>query len=303
MRTDRFDAVLALEVVAGDATPPQALDPHAAGTLAAHLANDLARVHPPLDTLHLITVGAHYDPTELLRPGWPLHVELAALATRAPRAADSVGQVLAFGTHDGQLPGVLPVDAALAGGPLRVLPITLLGAAEPLAAARDVLEARLLETGMASAATALFAQQAFGLRVEHARLLSLHDLAALTALQYQHAGLGALWPLIEAALLDPAGEVWLDAAPEPLACWREGEARIALFDHTTWCRRHAVAFANDLAHDRGHDSADALADDAALERRWQRFQMRQRQFAAVFEAHALPWRYVHLPAGQPREAL
>jgi hypothetical protein len=37
----------------------------------------------------------------------------------------------------------------------------------------------LLETGMAEARTALAAQQAFGVAIEHARYLTLHDLAAM----------------------------------------------------------------------------------------------------------------------------
>jgi hypothetical protein len=287
MPSDRFDAALALEVVAGDASAPHALTQAEAATLAAHLAADLARVHPPAAELTLVTVGAHYDPVELLRPGWPLHVELAQLAARAPRAPGAAGQLIAFAAHDGRLPGVLPVDAALAGGPLRLVPLLLGGDGAALAPARERLEATLLEAGMASAATALFVQQAFGLRIEHARLLSLHDLVAMTALQYEHAGLGALWPIIEAGLLDPERETWLDAPPEPLACWREGEARIALFDTPAWRARHA-----------GEER-----DEATLERRYARFEMRQRQFAAVLDAHALPWRFVHLPAGQPREAL
>ena len=287
MSTHRFDAALALEVAAGDAETPRLLDHTGAGVLAAHLAGDLARVHPPVADLTLVTVGAHYDPTELLRPGWPLHAELAQLAARAPRAPGAAGQVVAFGAHDSRLPGVLPVDATLAGGALRRVPLVLTGDPVTLTDASTALEASLLDTGMASAATALFAQQAFGLRVEHARLLSLHDLAAMTALQYRHAGLDALWPLIETALLDPAREAWLDAPPEPLACWRDGEARIALFDAHAW---------------RQHYAEDTL-DQAMLERRFARFEMRQRQFAAVFEAHALPWRFVHLAPGQTREAL
>ena len=95
------------------------------------------------------------------------------------------------------------VDATLAGGALRLVPLVLTGDPVTLTDASTALEASLLDTGMASAATALFAQQAFGLRVEHARLLSLHDLAAMTGAigAHKHRCLGAR------RLDAPAGEI------------------------------------------------------------------------------------------------
>ena len=48
----------------------------------------------------------------------------------------------------------------------------------------------------------------------------------------------------------------------------------------------------------------AGADAAALGRAFERFQMRQRQFAAVLGAHAIPVTFDHCPAGQdPRAVL
>src|SRR3546814_9326192 len=64
----------------------------------------------------------------------------------------------------------------------------------------DAFERELIERGMAGADTALAAQDAFGLRIEHARYLTVHDLAAMTALQYEHAGLAALWPLLDVGI-------------------------------------------------------------------------------------------------------
>src|SRR3546814_4530153 len=94
-----------------------------------------------------------------------------------------------------------------------------------------------MERGMAGADTALLAQEAFGLQVEHARYLTLHDLCALMAMQYDHAGLAPLWPVLETALLSPDREAWLDAPPEPLLRYADREARIALLtrseEHTS----------------------------------------------------------------------
>jgi hypothetical protein len=279
---------LALELAPGSAAAHMALDQDAAGALAALIARDLARLEPAVATLQLTVSGAHYDPVELLRPGWPLHAALAQLASRAPRAGADGGRIIAFGAHAGRMPEVLAPAADYAGGPLRLLPFILDGDDHALLAqVADVFERRLLEQGMAGAQTALDAQARFGLQVEHARYLTVHDLAAMSALQYEHAGLAPLWPIIETALLAPGREVRLDAAPEPLLHYRQGEVRIALLSADAWRARHAP---------------DDAADCATLARRFEQFQARQRQFAAVLGAHGLPVLFVHC-GGDPAQEL
>lgn len=292
---------LALELRGDAAVASDRLVQGEAGRLAGLIAADLARFAPAAATLELVTVGAHYDPVELLRPGWPLHRELDQLAARAPkhlppdrapRPSDG-GRIIAFGAHAGALPGALTPSPDFAGGPLRLVPFVLGGEAATASAIGDAFERELLERGMAGAATALAAQDAFGLQVEHARYLTAHDLAAMIAMQYEHAGLAPLWPLLETALLEPAGEAWLDAPPEPLVHYVAGEARIALFSPQAW---HA------------HYAPDAACDDDAarerLHRRFGQFEMRQRQLAAVLGAHGVPVQFVHCSAGADgREAL
>jgi hypothetical protein len=276
---------LAMELAPGSETPPALLSQRDAGELAGWIARDLCGFAPEAAQLELVTVGAHYDAVELLRPGWPLHRELEQLAARAPRAGDG-GRVIAFGAHDGHLPGALAPSPEHAGGPLRLLPWMLGGDAGIVATVGAAFERDLLERGMAGAQTALAAQEAFGLRVEHARFLTVHDLAAMMALQYEHAGAGALWPIIEAALLAPGTEQWLDAPPEPLLHYADGEARIALLSPTAWRARYA---------------ADSGADGDRLERRFEQFQARQRQFAAVLEAHGIQVTFAHCTADVPAD--
>lgn len=280
---------LALELVPGSDAPQVALSQHQAGELAQLLAQDLATFAPEAATLELVAVGAHYDAVELLRPGWPLHRELDQLAARAPAAGG--GRVIAFGAHDGQLPGALAPSPDHAGGPLRLLPFVLGGDADVAARVGDAFERDLLERGMAGAATALLAQEAFGLRIEHARYLTAHDLLALVAVQYEHAGLAPLWPLLEAALLAPAHEEWLDAPPEPLLRQAGGEVRMALFEPQAW---------------KAHYAADADCSDPAMRERLARahaqFEARERQYAAVLQAHGVPVTFVHCPAGADARA-
>ena len=277
---------LALELAPAQGSGPIALTQHDAGALAALIARDLADFAPQAASLELVTVGAHYDAVELLRPQWPLHHELDQLAARAPRAGAPSGRIIAFGAHDGQLPGMLTPSPDYLGGPLRLLPFVLGGDADTIAIVGDAFERDLLERGMAGAATALAAQDLFGLRIEHARYLTLHDLVAMMAMQYEHAGIAPLWPLIEAALLAPDSEEWLDAPPEPLVHYIGREARIALLPPAAWRARHAA----------GSDE-----DSERLERRFEHFQARQRQFAAVLGAHGVPVTFAHCARGEAAE--
>lgn len=271
---------LALELRGDAAVARDRLDQASSGALAELVAADLARFAPGADALELVTVGAHYDPVELLRPGWPLHRELDALAARAPGRAR--GRIVAFGAHEDRLPGGLTPSPDFAGGPLRLVPFVLGGEPAQVAAVGERFETELLEHGMAGAATALAAQERFGLEVEHARYLTVHDLAAMTSLQYEHAGLAPLWPVIETALLQPDGEAWLDAPPEPLVRYAAGEARIALFSPQAWQQRYAAGV--DCESDDGRQRAF---------RQHEHFQARQRQLAAVLQAHAVPVNFVH----------
>ena len=261
-----------------------------AGTeaLGDHMAIDLQRLLRGVGAVDLALAGAHFDPAELLRPGWPVHAALADLAQRVP--GTQRGRVIALSAHEGAMPvPALQPEPALAGGPLRVLPFALLGDAADIAGLGRAVEERLLETGMAGAATALHAQEAFGGKLEHVRYLSLHDLLAMIAMQYEHAGLPALWPLIEAALLAPDGEEWLDAPPEPLLRWGDGEVRAARLDFETWREQ---GFAPDGA------GVDALPRFFAAHDR------RLRQYRAVLAAHAIPLRDIEIAGGEDaREAL
>lgn len=267
--------VLGALAIERDATQPAtrtAVPQAEAGALAALMARDLAKFASDAATLDLLTVGAHYDPVELLRPGWALHRELDQLSARAPKAGVDGARVIAFGTFDAHLPGALAPSPDHADGPMRLVPFVLGGDPGVVARVGDAFERDLLERGMAGADTALLAQDLFGLKIEHARYLTAHDLAAMTALQYEHAGLAPLWPLLETALLDPDASAVLDAPPEPHVVYAGREARIALDSPDTWRARCAV------------DEADSTR----LERRFAAYQARQRQFAVVLEAHGVP---------------
>ena len=282
---------LALELAPGSAAGRAALPQHEAGALAAAMARDLAGFEPEAAALELTTVGALYDPVELLRPGWPIHQELDQLGARAPgKGTGARGRIIAFGSHDEGLPGALSPSPDYAGGPLQLVPWSLAGDAGTVRRVGEAFERDLMERGMAGAETALQAQEVFGLQVEHARYLTLHDLCALMAMQYEHAGLAPLWPLLETALLSPGREAWLDAPPEPLLHYADREVRIALLSLDAWRARNAAGHADDS--EEGNER---------MQRGFAHYEARQRQFAAVLMAHGVPVTFAHCsgdPAGQ-----
>ena len=274
-----FHGVIALELRDGQPPREAALAVARAGDVAELLGRDLVALAPAAAGCDLALLGAHFDPAEALRPGWPVHRRVQELLQRAPGRGQRA-RAIGFGADAaGEVPLPLHCDPALAGGGLRVLPFVLQG--EGIEAVAAVLEAELLDRGMASAGLALALQDGLGASVEHARLLSLHDLLAMTALQYENAGLAPLWTLLETALLEPDAEAWLDRAPEPLARYGDGEVRIALMDPVAWHARNAPA----------------EADAARLERGFALFQARQRQFAAVLGAHGIDVNFVHCADG------
>ena len=275
-----FHGVIALELRDGQPPREAALAVARAGDVAELLGRDLVALAPAAAGCDLALLGAHFDPAEALRPGWPVHRRVQELLQRAPGRGQGA-RAIGFGADAaGEVPLPLHCDPALAGGGLRVLPFVLQG--EGVEAVAAVLEAELLDRGMASAGLALALQDGLGASIEHARLLSLHDLLAMTALQYENAGLAPLWTLLEAALLEPDAEAWLDRAPEPLARYGDGEVRIALMDPVAWHARNAPA----------------EADAARLERGFALFQARQRQFAAVLGAHGIDVNFVHCADGK-----
>lgn len=224
---------LALELGPEQPAGRSVLEREDAERLAGFIARDLARLLPGVEALDGLFAAALFDPAELLRPGWPVHAALVGLGEAA--VGTRGGRVIAFGASEGRMPvPELQPDPRLEGGLLRLLPFALVGESD---AVRDLgrrMEESLLETGMAQAHTALEAQSGFGVALEHARFMSLHDLCALTAAQYQHAGLEPQWKLIEAALLAPESAEWLVLPNGLVALHLGGQVRIAEAEPSAW---------------------------------------------------------------------
>ena len=198
--------VLALELIPEGAPGALSLPLESAPLLGDALANDLARLLPGVETMGLAVSAALYDPAQLLRPGWPVHAELARMHQQAQRGG-WMPAVTSFGATAGRMATpVLEPDPRLIGAPLLLIPFVLVGHAADAQQVGALMERDFEEQGLADAASAILLNQAFSIRVEHARYLTLNDLCALTAMQYEHAGLAPIWAIIECALLSPHGE-------------------------------------------------------------------------------------------------
>jgi hypothetical protein len=175
--------------------------------LANQLAFELAKHLPSLDGLGLVWMAACFDQAQILRPELPVHTALCGLYRAGVRDGQAA-QVMTLQALRGEAPvPALRVDTRLLGGPMLLLPFAIVGPHAQITAARAALEERLLDTGLTDARTALMLNQALGQDAEHARLMTLDDLAALCAVQLEHAGLSDVWRLLERAIFS------INAAP------------------------------------------------------------------------------------------
>lgn len=246
-----FHAVLAIECEALEAAVVPVFDKALAERFGAALATDVAKHVEDIHGIDLVCAAAVYDQAEVLRPAWPLHGAMDGFRARLPASAHGV---LSIGALDGRMPiAALQPDSRLHGSALRVMPWSLHGDAAAIAAIGARLEGELLDHGMVGAALALVLRDELGIAVQHARHMTLHDLCALNCSQYEHAGLGELWQVIEVGLLSPDREEHIELADGGMLSFRDGRARLRCADR----RRHAQFRAILAAHGIGLDAGDA----------------------------------------------
>jgi hypothetical protein len=175
-----------------------------AQALANQLSFEIAKHLPTLDGLGLVWMAACYDQAQILRPEFPIHTALKGLYQSGTREGQPA-QVMTLQALRGQAPmPVLQVDESLLGGALALVPFAMVGESNLIQNARKILEEKLLDTGLTDARTAMMLNEALAADAEHARLMTLDDLAALCAIQLDNAGLAEVWTMIERALFHPA---------------------------------------------------------------------------------------------------
>ncbi len=218
METTYCALVVAIEFSAPDlAVKPRPniyFDRALAQPLANQLAFELGKHLPSLEGLGLVWMAACYDQAQILRPELPVHAALLSLYKAGMQHASlehshsNAAQVMTLQALRGDAPSpALKVDELLLGGAMVMLPLAIVGTADSVNQARAILEEKLLDSGMADARTALMLNQALGCNAEHARLMTLDDLAAMCAVQLENAGLVPVWEILEAAIFRPRIEI------------------------------------------------------------------------------------------------
>lgn len=257
---------LALELVKGETLARRTLTRDEAAELAAMIASDLHALIPKVGAACLTLAGTLLDAVELLRPGFPIWAALDDLARRLPRG--HCDNVLAFGSHDGQMPEpVLEPSAEYADGPLRLLPMSLLTPPDLAVELSECLEDQLIACGEAGKPTADWLMRTLGMRRAHVRYLSRNDVLAVMCVQYGHVALGPLWELLEVALLTPE---------EDATCMTERGLTLEFTQGAVLAQSPAQWLAERDSDDaqRSHDFAGII------------FELRQ--YAALLDAHQLP---------------
>lgn len=261
---------------------PLVLPTEQAAALVDQVAADLARLLPGVEEAGLALAAALFDPAQLLRPGWPAFAELAQLYGRERRTRDTA-QIMAFGNAGGRMASpVLEPEPGFGGGQFLCAPFVLLADAARASALGTRMEAEFTDRGLAGAAATLFLDQALGLEIAHARYLTRHDLAALTAIQLEHAGMASAWQLIEAALMSP-----------------ERVERVASDTGQRWDYAHGGVRGGALGYAAWRRGPGAAADER--ESALAQWCLRQRQYAALLAAHGLPPNWVDATSGLDAE--
>ena len=243
--TDFYRILVAIETDATryygpDAIRPAVLEKSDAEQLLAHVAADLKGLLPEISSCSLIAAGALFDQTQVLRPGYPVFqaLEEVSIDNRQDRFKPGL---ISVGASGGRMPvAALQPEPEIPPGLLQLMPLSVHGPAEQVAALGQAMEYRFLEEGQLSAHSAAWLQTAFGVTVSHARLMTLTDLNAMLRLQLDHFGFLPLWKLLDAAL---EGQHSLAVASERgmRLEWRDGAVHTAFQTFDYWANAGAGA--------------------------------------------------------------
>jgi len=217
-----------------NASRPALLGKTDADQMLAHLAADLQALLPEINQCSLIAAGALYDQTQILRPGYPVFAALESAAAQAGSDPFKPGLV-SIGARDGRLPaGDLQPFSDIPLGLLQLLPVVIQGPPGQLERLTALTEYRFLEQGQLSAHSAAWLQSAFGVSIQHVRLMTLTDLNALLHLQLEHYGFLPLWELLDAALNKPEQAMTVATSGGKPWEWRDGAVHTAFETFDYW---------------------------------------------------------------------
>lgn len=241
--------------------------------IAQAVGADLAGVSPKVSSCALVTVGALYDQTELLRPGFSIVEALESIQRAGLRESNGFTPgIIALGVDDpGQhfpVAALNPSDSPWRG-PLLLTPALLIAPADTIAEIADTMESRLLHEAPAQRATWDALARHFEVAPEHVSYATIADLCALLNVQLENAGLLPLWELLEHAFLE-----------------RTGSARVELEDGNQFVIEDDSVSTPFLSYARWREAhgGERVDERVASYLRWTRA---QRQYCAALDAYGL----------------
>jgi len=205
--------------------------------LLAHIASDLKSLLPEISRCSLIAAGALFDQTQVLRPGFPIFKALEAVSTKDNPEQFKPGLV-SIGASEGQMPTPdLQPSPDIPLGPLQLLPIIVQGPSNEVSELGQEMEYRFMEEGQLSAHSAAWLETAFGISINHARLMTVTDMSAMLRMQLDHFGFLPLWELLDAALSNCTGPISVRTPNGLEFRWENGtvHSRFETFDR--WATR------------------------------------------------------------------
>lgn len=270
-----------------DAIRPAILNNRDAEQLLSHIAADLTSLLPGISGCSLITAGALFDQTQIMRPEFPAFqaLEDVSISDRADRFR---AKLVSIGAADGAMPvsALQPLEH-IPLGMLQLLPVVVHGPADQVQELGQAMEYRFLEEGQLSAHSAAWMQSAFEVEIAHARLMTLTDLNAMLRLQLDHFGFLPLWELLDAALNGSPEILNVTGSGGQQFEWRDGVVHTRFESFDFWA---SEGTGGELPATR-QELATGYAD-------WTR---ELRQYVTTLSAHGLDFRF-HLPgSSQPLE--
>jgi hypothetical protein len=204
MAISSFHGVIAIELNQHPA-PVALFDRSSSQSLAEALRAEIRRHLGDLDAIGVCWMAGIFDSAQLLRPGFPLFGALTDIYRAGVKDPIGTPQLVTLNSLHGKAPTAsLEPDRSLLGGQMVFVPFVLVAQDFVIKTVSEQLEACLGEQGLVDARFALKLASATGVNVEHARLMTINDLAAMTTLQLDHAGFQAFGQILEAALFFPS---------------------------------------------------------------------------------------------------
>lgn len=263
-----------------DAKRPAVLGSGDAESLLSHIAADLKALLPEAMGCSLITAGALFDQTQVLRPEFPVFRALESVPSRRGET-EFKPRLVSIGAEQGAMPvGDLQPLEEIPLGLLQLLPVVLHGPAERVTELGQAMEYRFLEEGQLSPHTATWMQTAFGIRINHARFMTLIDLNAMLRLQLDHFGFLPLWEILDTALTGHEDSLRVTSDSGMEFEWKDGavHTEFQTFDH--WATRGS--------------GAQKIAARQALAEAYGDWTRELRQYLTTLKAHGVELQF-HLP--------